>query len=265
MGAQPASKASPEKSQIATNPAPTTTPAKTDVPLPAPVSSRRRGKLLGERELAVLRTSSFINGKIFQPWLDGEEERELFAFESLFTDPDGPLQLSRHQLDSDAAWLRPREYLAQYHGMAQRAPVMVESISPYLIKQDMVGDCSFVCSLCICAEFQRRFGHNLITGVIFPQSSEGMPIFNPSGKYLVRLFINGVARKVVIDDRLPVSITTGALLCARSINPLEMWVSMIEKAYMKLNGGYDFPGSNSGIDLYCLTGWYISNTFLKSD
>lgn len=91
--------------------------------------------------------------------------------------------------------------------------------------------------------------------IIYPQNGSNEPIYNKYGKFIVKLHVNGVPRRVVIDDRLPFDPVNKKLLCSCSKNPTEFWISLVEKAYLKLNGGYDFPGSNSGIDVHCLTGW----------
>ena len=66
----------------------------------------------------------------------------------------------------------------------------------------------------------------------------GTPMYNPCGKYIIKLFLNGTWRSVEIDDYLPIS-SFVSLLCAVS-NKGKLWVSLIEKAYLKVHGGYEF-------------------------
>ena len=85
---------------------------------------------------------------------------------------------------------------------------------------------------------------------------------------MIKLFLNGCWRKVLIDDRFPCLARKkkgGRLLCSSSTRPAELFVSLIEKAYMKVHGGYNFNGSNSGIDLFCLTGWIPEQVYLSKN
>lgn len=67
----------------------------------------------------------------------------------------------------------------------------------------------------------------------------------------------------MIDSRLPASNSTRTLHVQDRSNQKLLWPALIEKAYLKVRGGYDFPGSNSGTDILVLTGWIPEQLLLQ--
>ncbi|KAA8893689.1 hypothetical protein FN846DRAFT_977737 [Sphaerosporella brunnea] len=237
------------KVSVAPNPPPAGSPPRKR---PAPKSVKKQTT----KEKLLLLQSSKINGGVFPPWQGPPDATEFRP--GPFLDPAGRLQLSESQKRMLDDWKRPHEIYRD----ARIFPVNGEQLD---LTQDVVTDCSVVASLCAGARREEKGFGKIVTNIIYPQDDRGRPAVSPSGKYIVKIFFNGCFRKVVIDDYLPASSTKRALYATCRSNPSIFGPALVEKAYLKIMGGYDFPGSNSGTDLFALAGWIPEHVFLQSD
>ncbi|KAJ1489552.1 hypothetical protein T484DRAFT_1779925, partial [Baffinella frigidus] len=220
---------------------------------------RGPGRTSREEE-RVLILGNKINGRSYERMFSSDGDYSNFAGAD-FKDPDGHPKLSDKQKMAGAVWARPSQIMS--------TPTVITEFKFQTLTQTLVGDCSFVSSLAVCASWEQRFEKTLISRNIYPQRN-GQAVVSPSGKYIVKMYLNGTVRKITVDDYLPVAKdTTGGknpqFLCSYSSKADELWVSLFEKAYIKLHGGYDFPGSTSAIDLHALCGWIPETMSLKAD
>ena len=188
--------------------------------------------------------------------------------------------LSAAQLDVFDAWRRPRGSLSTFRPAQAPHSAMLAHDRIDLV-QDITTDCSVVASLCAATARSEHGNANvtleslavedigltvsqIITCNIYPYDTElKQPMMSANGKYILRLYFNGCPRIVIIDDCLPGSCTSRMLHVTDRNNPSLLWPALVEKAYLKVRGGYDFPGSNSGTDLWVLTGWIPEQIFLQ--
>ncbi len=105
---------------------------------------------------------------------------------------------------------------------------------------------------------------------IYPQKN-GIPIYNPSGKYWVKLYHMGKYRKIEIDDTMPCG-KYDEMLLPRCNNLEEIWPQILTKAILKL---YSYKYKTSDINLWedvgdisiisALTGYIGEKLTLKNE
>ncbi|EPQ32386.1 uncharacterized protein PFL1_00582 [Pseudozyma flocculosa PF-1] len=229
-----------------------------------------RHALSFEEQSNALAASARIGRLAFPTWTDPADD-EFDAGPGIYLDSDPQPALSPTQLENRASYRRPGrrrrdQGAAEGEGNGGIGGLDADGFGRPLrgsdIVQDVVTDCSFVAALEVAAEHDRRWRTRLATAALFPKDPTGSIRPSPNGKYMARLTINGTARRVTFDDSLP-CYPDGTLMCATSRTGQQTWPALLEKAYLKVMGGYDFLGSNSSIDLHALTGWIPEHVFLR--
>ena len=220
----------------------------------APITTNVKQSMTPE-EIQILKEVSFVNNNEFKPYIPNEEQNTNFRTVSQYKDNyKMPL--------SDSMKKIPGLFWQHIPNLYTDPVIFHKNLSAASLKQGSIGDCSLICSIAVSADYEfRRFPSNsppLLSKLIYPTNPT-----STNGKYLIVLHFNGCRRKVEIDDTVPVDPSGRMLTCTAStvLNPNDrvkkriFLPTLIEKAYMKMMGGYNFPGSNSGVDMHTLFGW----------
>ncbi|GIX61555.1 calpain family cysteine protease domain-containing protein [Babesia caballi] len=211
----------------------------------------------------IVRASSVLSNFVAPPW-QLVDLYEGYAPVPTWEDPQGRPELTAKQNTRLSHWIRLFEN-------NDKIKLFNAVPSSSRIRQGFVADCSFLAALAALADYEYRYGVPLLTNIIdfVSVSKDGYagvlaaepaeePRSEPGERQCaigVKLYFNGSARCVLVDDWIPVR-ADGRMLCAHSDNPNECWVTILEKAFVKLNGGrYTIGGTNPGVDIYHLTGW----------
>ncbi|SMR63707.1 unnamed protein product [Zymoseptoria tritici ST99CH_3D1] len=231
----------------------------------------RNSRKLPTKEQIILLKAGFLNGVKFPLWTNAPDQSEFERApgEDLFLDEASELPLSEFQSDVLDDWKRPDDalpppswYLGNQTGLA---PTM-DIYRDIDLVQDAATDCSVVASLCAAIARLARGHPKMLQCLMYPfDVAKDQPMLSKNGKYVISMNFNGGYRRVVIDDRIPTSSTNRVIHVIDRNHPNLLWPALVEKAYLKVRGGYDFPGSNSGTDVWILTGWIPEQVFLQSD
>ncbi|KAI6186728.1 hypothetical protein M3Y98_00164000 [Aphelenchoides besseyi] len=122
-------------------------------------------------------------------------------------------------------WLRPQDIVTK-DGRKCRWSIFNDPKSSD-IEQGLLGNCWFISALSLIAERRE------ILETIFINNKE----YSANGVYMIRLYIDGLPKTVVIDDFFPChAIKRTMIFAVGRMN--QLWVSLIEKALAKCYGSY---------------------------
>ena len=95
------------------------------------------------------------------------------------------------------------------------------------VVQGELGDCYFLSALSALAEREERIKKLFVDQVI-----------NKQGYYIIRVYINGLPVKIVVDDFFP-CMNNSLAFSSIEEDSLNIWPLLLEKAWAKVNSGYN--------------------------